>query len=450
MDKTIAKYADKKILIWGYGREGKSTESFFKKHPVANCVDISEAAPDEIDISGYDYVFKSPGIKLAYPTLEGYAGLERTDGITGLGIDSAHSVDTADKNLGIREFKKITSQTELFLEAFRDRVTGITGTKGKSTTTALLHHVLKTCLAPANTAYLVGNIGVPCLDYFDEMAESEAIAVFELSCHQLAYSHVSPHIAIFLNLYEDHLDFYGDRETYFQAKRHITEFQTENDHLYYGVDVPGLSPTDMGSYADVPGGVTGQPVFSTGRPSKAAKIRVSDRFDDDRLMLPGDHNRYNAEFVYLVATKEYGVDPEAAADAICGFGGLPHRLKYIATVEGVRYYDDSICTIPEASIQAAKSIPDAGTILIGGMDRGIDYDILTEYIIKHPEINYICMYASGQRVYDETERLFLSEKNSDAGEEKPVRDGKRSVTGQQAVHSDIVKNMYYADDLKKA
>ncbi|MEE3468158.1 MAG: Mur ligase family protein, partial [Eubacterium sp.] len=222
MTNTIEeRFRDKHILIWGYGREGKSTEAFFRRHPVAASVEISEGKPDEVDFSAYDYVFKSPGIRLSDPI--------RVDAkLTG----------------------KLTSQTELFIETFRERVIGITGTKGKSTTTSLLHHVLKTCLetqtgapdaagsaagtsgtAGLRTAYLVGNIGVPCLDYFDEMAAGDAIAVFELSCHQLAYARVSPHWSIFLNLYEDHLDFYGDRKTYFTAKRHITEFQTSEDVL---------------------------------------------------------------------------------------------------------------------------------------------------------------------------------------------------------------------------
>jgi len=367
MTNTICeRFRDKRILIWGYGREGKSTEDFFRRHPVAASVEISEGKPGEVDFSPYDYVFKSPGIRLSDP-IRVPAELEG----------------------------KLTSQTDLFIEAFRERVIGITGTKGKSTTTSLLHHVLKTCLeaqtgasdAPDSaagisgatgfrTAYLVGNIGVPCLDYFDEMAKNDAIAVFELSCHQLAYTKVSPHWSIFLNLYEDHLDFYGDRETYFAAKRHITEFQTSEDVLYLGTDVPPLQ-------------------------TEAQITRVTERYADDAMRLLGEHNRYNAAFVASLATEQFGLDPGAVSRAIEEFPGLPHRLQHVATVNGIRYYDDSISTIPEATIQAVESVPDTATVLVGGMDREIDYRSLIRFIPEHPEVNFIFMYASGARIFEE-------------------------------------------------
>ena len=373
----LERFRNKRILIWGYGREGKSTEDFFKNHPVAASVEISEAKPDEVDLSAYDYVFKSPGIRLAHPVAE---------------------------QLAPEVMEKITSQTALFIEAFRDRVIGITGTKGKSTTTSLLHHVLKTCFESGTgdgfrTAYLVGNIGVPCLDYYDEMAKGDAIAVFELSCHQLAYSAVSPHVAIFLNLYEDHLDFYGDRATYFQAKRHITEFQAEEDFLYLGTDVPDL--TGREAFTDSTGNTHKVHVISP----KSQIIRVTDHYEDDAMNLLGEHNRYNASFVNHVATERFGLNPSDVKKVIEEFPGLPHRLQYIGTVNGVRYYDDSISTIPEATIQAVESVPDCATVLVGGMDREIDYTPLIRFIPEHPEVNFICMYTSGKRVYEEVEGL---------------------------------------------
>ena len=352
------RFGGKKILIWGYGREGMSTETFFKKHPVLDAFDISEAKPDEIDYDKYDYIFKSPGIRLSQPTAEGF---------------SHGRVSEA----SARDFKKITSQTELFIEAFSDRIIGITGTKGKSTTTSLMHHVLEKCFeGTGRTAHLVGNIGVPCLDYFDRMAESDDIAVFELSCHQLAYTDVSPHVAIFLNLYEDHLDFYGDRETYYQAKKHITDFQKENDLLFVGTDVPKID-------------------------TMAKVTTITDRYVSDEMKILGEHNHYNAQFVMQVAKDVYGLDEAAVKSAIDEFKGLPHRLEFVTEKDGVRYYDDSISTIPEATIQAIKSIPDVGTVLVGGMDREIDYTPLLEYIPTRKDIHFILMYASGKRIYEE-------------------------------------------------
>ena len=441
--RALEKYRDKRILIWGYGREGKSTEEFFKKHPVAASVDIFEGKSDEVDWDGYDYVFKSPGIRLEHAIREQFQPGEPI-------------------------LSKLTSQTELFVEAFRDRVVGITGTKGKSTTTCLLHHVLKTCFEAGSqqsdgsagmvggseagadgskqssnyrTVFLVGNIGVPCLDYFDEMAEGDAVAVFEMSCHQLAYMSISPHIALFLNLYEDHLDFYGDRETYFRAKRHITDFQTSDDYLYIGVDVPelrgGASTTeDVNNPARV---VSEHPELHV----NAHISQVSERYTGEMKLL-GEHNRYNASFVYHVATERFGLDPQSVEQAIADFTGLPHRLQFIGEVGGVKYYDDSISTIPEATIQAAESVPDVATILVGGMDREIDYTPLIRFIPEHLDITFICMYESGRRVFAETEKY------SGACYDNTVSSDTETDGSSDAKRSQACSNLYLVTDLSAA
>lgn len=329
----------KKILIWGYGREGKSTEAFLSAHLSADSPEptIYEGDREGIDEEAYDVIIKSPGIRMD------------------------------------EDNPKYTSQTELFLQAFRDKVIGITGTKGKSTTSKLMQEVLAACTG--RDVILLGNIGKPCLDYYDEITD-DTIVVYEMSCHQLAHSHISPHIAVFLNLYEEHLDYYDTLDRYFTAKSHIATYQTDSDRFYVGENVPHI---DTAAITTI--------------------IKPSDVREYD-LKLKGEHNRYNAEFVYRVATECYGCDPNAVISALSEVTGLPHRLEYVGARGEVTYYDDSISTIPEAAISALKSIPNACSILIGGMDRGIDYTKLTDYIIKHPEYNYICMYASGRRVYD--------------------------------------------------
>ncbi|MCR4754472.1 MAG: UDP-N-acetylmuramoyl-L-alanine--D-glutamate ligase [Lachnospiraceae bacterium] len=329
----------KKILIWGYGREGKSTEAFLSSHLSADSPKptIYEGDRAGIDEEAYDVIIKSPGIRMD------------------------------------EDNPKYTSQTELFLQAFRDKVIGITGTKGKSTTSKLMQEVLAACTG--RDVILLGNIGKPCLDYYDEITE-DTIVVYEMSCHQLAHSHISPHIAVFLNLYEEHLDYYDTLDRYFTAKSHIATYQADSDRFYVGENVPHIDT---------------EAITTIIKPSDVREYN---------LKLKGEHNRYNAEFVYRVATECYGCDPNAVISALSEVTGLPHRLEYVGARGEVTYYDDSISTIPEAAISALKSIPNACSILIGGMDRGIDYTKLTDYIIKHPEYNYICMYASGRRVYD--------------------------------------------------
>lgn len=331
------KFDGKRICIWGYGSEGKSTEQFLARCCRPQSVEIFEGKREEIDEDRFDFIIKSPGIAM----------------------DEDHP--------------KYTSQTEIFLEAFRDQVIGITGTKGKSTTAAMLYHVLKE--ERDRPVLFLGNIGEPCLDHYEQMDE-ETLAVFEMSCHQLAHAKVSPHIAVILNLFEEHLDYYGTMEKYFAAKRRITTYQTESDYVYLGSHVPPLA-------------------------TKAIRIVIdAERIPSYRLQLLGEHNRQNAEFVFRIATERCGITPEAVRESLAAFTGLAHRLQKLGERNGITYYDDSISTIPNATIAALQAVENASAVIIGGMDRGIDYAPLEEYIRKHPEYHYVFAYDSGKRIYE--------------------------------------------------
>ena len=110
------------------------------------------------------------------------------------------------------------------------------------------------------------------------------------------------------------------------------------------------------------------------------------------MKLKGAHNQFNATFVYRICTEIFALDPQEVRRSIETFSGLHHRLEYVGNFDGVDYYNDSISTIPQATIQAATSISNTGTLLIGGMDRGIDYTSLIAFISEHPEYQYICAY----------------------------------------------------------
>ncbi len=338
MSDAACKLNGKRILVWGYGREGQSTKHFLRRCCKPASVDIFEGKREGFNEEAYDVIIKSPGI-----IMEG-------------------------------DDPKYTSQTQIFLEAYRDKVIGVTGTKGKSTTSSMLAHVLSECTD--KNVILLGNIGEPCLDYYDAVMD-DTVVVFEMSCHQLAHTSVSPHIAVFLNLYEEHLDYYGTVRKYFAAKRRITDYQTKEDFLYLGEDVPKLK--------------TKASVTTIGRADAS----------DYELSIYGTHNCFNAEFVKRIACDRFGVSEEKVRESLKTFKGLPHRLQYIGERNGVRFYDDSISTIPNATIEALSAIPDIGCVLIGGMDRGINYDALIECVKKHKEIDFIFSYDSGKRMYQQ-------------------------------------------------
>ena len=328
----------KRILIWGYGREGKSTESFLTTYCSSALIEVYEGDKAGIDEEKYDVIIKSPGI----PMLE--------------------------------YNPKYTSQTELFLSRFKNQVVGVTGTKGKSTTSTMLHHVLSAC--SGKKTLLLGNIGKPCLDYYGEMTE-DTIAVFELSCHQLFHTKVSPHVAVLLNIFEEHLDYYKTMERYVAAKHAIAKYQEPEDVLFVG------SGVDL-----------------TGVEAKAKRTVIAPVTEKKyELKILGEQNQYNAEFVYRIATEVFGCEQGAVKAALSEVGNLPHRLEFIGEKDGVRYYDDSIATIPEAVICAVEAIDRVQTVIIGGMDRGIDYSVLEQFIKGNEQYTYIFMYDTGKRIY---------------------------------------------------
>lgn len=347
---------DKRILIWGYGREGKSSEKYIKEYCEPRSVEVLEGSIEDIIERDYDLIIKSPGIKMM-----DYEPINK---------------------------KKYTSQTELFLNQYRDQVIGITGTKGKSTTSSMMAHVLSEC--SGKKTLLMGNIGLPCFDYCDQIDE-ETLIVFELSCHQMMHTKVSPHVAVFLNLYEDHLDYYHSMDAYFAAKSHITTYQQEGDFFFKGENVPEINT------------------------KASTSIVTNGEVKNVPLKVFGEHNQLNATFVRRVARDVYGCNDDAITEALATFTGLPHRLQHIGNYAGIDWYDDSISTIPEAAVGALKSIPGVRTILIGGMDRGIDYDFLEDYMAEHDDFNYICMYESGKRVHDEFMYKFPGIRNAGAG-----------------------------------
>lgn len=394
---TIRKYVkDKKVLILGFGREGKSTLALLKKAGGYGMIAISDRNPvqasEEIPVicgedyqkclNDFDVIFKSPGIVLE---------MERKD-IRGC----------------------LVSQTELFFERYRNQIVGITGTKGKSTTTTLMHHILKS--AGKNTV-LAGNIGIPAFDIWEEIGE-DTIITFEMSSHQLEYMTVAPRVAVYLNIHEEHLDHYGTMEKYVAAKENIYRNQLSGDTLFVNEQIVPEAGSCAAEVISVGYGKTTDIVIS-GSCITCKKGTIKDSVYEipvDKIHLLGEHNYYNIAMAYGVL-KKFGITDEEFTRGLCSYETLPHRLQYIGCVDGVKYYDDSISTICDTAIQALNSVKDTATILVGGMDRGIDYSELISFLSVHPVQNIILMAATGKRIYQEVkdmdkkfsgkERLYL-------------------------------------------
>lgn len=391
MLNTIRKLiADKNVLILGFGREGKSslrliTEAGGYKNLAISDLNEIALVPEfqekgilcisgtdyQKNLNDYDVIFKSPGIVLCEDAKE----------LQG----------------------RLVSQTELFFERYRNQIIGITGTKGKSTTTTLLYHILKSA---GRNVVLAGNIGIPAFDIWETVCK-DTVVTFEMSSHQLEYMTVSPRLGIYLNVHEEHLDHYGTMEKYVRAKENIFRNQGTGDKLFVNEQIvpdAGICKSDRisvgyGKSADIR--IEGHTIFYRG---KQYEIPVNE------IHLLGEHNYYNIGTAYGVV-QEFGITDEEFTQGLCTYETLPHRLQYIGTVDGVKYYDDSISTICDTAIQALNSVKDADTILVGGMDRGIDYKELIQFLSEHPVSNIILMAATGKRIYEEICRDYADFKD---------------------------------------
>ena len=376
---------NKKILLLGFGREGKSTYNYIRKYLNDKKIYIADMQEDLLEKN--EFLKKDNNIecicgKEYLNGLENYDIIIKTPGI-------------ALVNMDITNFKdKIKSQLNLFLEFCDNKTIGVTGTKGKSTTSSLIYSVLK---AQNKNALLLGNIGNPIFDYIDEITEDTYI-VIEMSSHQLEFTNNSPNISIITNLFPEHLDHYNSYNEYVEAKFNIFKFQKENDYFLYDYDNNELK--ERITY-------TNSIQYKVSFNKKDADIKIKNNMivikdkeiydiNSPRNLL-GDYNLKNIMFV-LGVSDILNLDMNKAMKTISEFETLKHRLEFIGEINGVKYYDNSIATIPVATEEAIKALKDVDTLIIGGMDRGIDYLEFAEFLDKCDVKNIICMPDTGHKI----------------------------------------------------
>lgn len=380
----------KKILILGFGREGRSTFQLleraggYKQLAIADLNPVKDSLPDDVlCISGekyqdcldeYELVFKSPGVVLE-KEIEEYSC-------------------------------QIVSQTEVFFSHFKNQIIGITGTKGKSTTTTLLYHILKTA---GRKAVLAGNIGIPAFDMVDAI-EEDSIIVFEMSSHQLEYMTVSPHIGTLLNIHEEHLDHYGTMEKYVAAKERIYTNMEEGDVLFCNGENLPKTGTCKGEVIAFPVKEQLNLVLNEQKEPYITFEGNIFSIPTDEIRLVGKHNYMDIAVAYGIASY-LGITEEQFREGLISYQPLPHRLEKVGTYGEITFYDDSISTICDTTIKALTSIPDANTVLIGGMDRGIHYGELIDFLSKDSIAHIILMEATGKRIYEEIKEQYRDFQN---------------------------------------
>jgi UDP-N-acetylmuramoylalanine--D-glutamate ligase len=276
----------------------------------------------------------------------------------------------------------VVTEIQLFIERCPAKILGVTGTKGKSTTTAMLGRILSRKFK----TWTGGNIGKSLLGELERIGPSDLI-VLELSSFMLEYlgeAHWSPHVAVVTMISADHLDWHGSAAAYVQAKKNILRFQSADDYAVLNRQDPATAALAHEARGKVI-------MFGA---------QEEGRF---RLMVPGDHNQLNAQGAFAAASI-LGVDFETAQLALADFSGLPHRLQLVHESAGVRYFNDSIATVPEAAIAALDSFPAKKVIqIVGGSDKGLSTTALCAALVERAKA-VLCIGATGGRLAELMER----------------------------------------------
>lgn len=289
-----------------------------------------------------------------------------------------------DKNPGVEP--KITTAVNLFFEECKTPIIGVTGTKGKGTTSTLIYKILE---AAGKKVLLAGNIGTPMLDILPQAAEQDFV-VLELSSFQLYDLKYSPHIAVCLMVVPEHLNWHTDMSDYKQAKANLFRYQSQNDVAIFNAlnpastEIAAVSPaTTKLTYAVTEPDIEFAPNYTVFVKDDAIYHHDQWIARTDEVKLLGRHNLENVCAAVAATIGIVEGNTEAIKTAVANFTGLEHRLEFVRELNGVKYYDDSFSTTPETAIAALKSFVQPKIVILGGADKGIPFGELASEVVKN-------------------------------------------------------------------
>lgn len=344
------------VLVLGYGKEGKTTEKYLQKKYPKLKIGIADQNISEDYLANqddFDIAIKTPGIPKEKLTI------------------------------------LYTTATNIFFSKVDNVIVGVTGSKGKSTTSSLIYAILKEA---GRNVSLLGNIGNPMLDVLMRPIDRDEIFVLELSSYQLDDLKYSPNISVVLNLFPEHMNYHGGVEQYYAAKRNIIRYQKESDIFIYNSDCGRLVEWVNGS--------------------KGKSQPFAEKLPEDfQTTLLGEHNRDNIRAAVAVA-RQFDIPDSVIKKALAEFKALAHRLEFIGEFQGILFYDDAISTTPESTIMAIKALKNVDTIFLGGEDRGYEFADLERQLREGGIRNIVLFPESGKRMLESREGFNVLETES--------------------------------------
>jgi len=360
-------------IIQNLEEEKAGAESLIEKYKIVS----GEKYLD--DLSDFDVIFRSPGISINHPKLQKAKG-----------------------NGAV-----ISSQIKLFFDLCPAMIIGVTGTKGKGTTSSLIYEILKsqyTEYSIQNTekpqVYLAGNIGYPAITLLPKL-KSYDFVILELSSFQLMDLEKSPHIAVVTNLTVDHLDYHKDVDEYQNAKTSILKFQNKNDFAVlnsdstfnkYFIDHEAKSTIKYFSHTE-----DKDAAVKSGKVILDPKNKSITICDEDHIKLFGRHNLENIAAASIVS-EILRIDSNVTKEVVSEFKGLPHRLELVSEIDGIKFINDSFATNPEPTIAALNSFLENKILILGGSSKGANFDELSENIARSKVSGVVTIGVEGEKI----------------------------------------------------
>lgn len=372
---------NKNIAVVGLGIEGQSVVDFLLTVPCKITV-LDEQKQSEFDEKLLNS-YKERGVELKFGKIANLEGFDLIFRSPGFHPELKVLQEAREKG------SEITSATKIFFDLCPCPIVGITGTKGKGTTSTLIYEMLK---KEGIDAYLGGNIGIPPLSFLQQLTKDSKV-VLELSSFQLADLHKSPHVAVFLMTTSEHLDYHKDVYEYIEAKRNILRYQTQSDFAVVNKDYIASNESDIHTDAMVYK-VSREQDVEQGCFIRDNSIVLKMHGDEEEILnikdiaLPGRHNLENV-CAAAVASLCAGASMKSIIPVLKSFKGLEHRIEHVATVKGVRYFDDSFSTTPETAIAAIEAFTEPKVLILGGSSKNSDFSALGDVISRSDSVKAI-------------------------------------------------------------
>ncbi|MDK1117421.1 MAG: UDP-N-acetylmuramoyl-L-alanine--D-glutamate ligase [Anaerolineae bacterium] len=416
----------RRVLILGAARQGQALARWLTKHgahvTLSDIRSETELEPARQSLAGFPINWITSGHPLAL--------LDDTDVlcISG-GIPLTIPIIVEAQKRGI----PLSNDTQIFMEVTPCRTVGITGSSGKTTTTALVADMAKTAKSrldsgsPPNgnsssslnrppSVFVGGNIGDPLINYVDDMRPND-LAILEISSFQLDQMSISPNIASILNITPNHLDRHGTMEAYTAAKERILSYQSKDDVAILGRDDPGawdLREHVNGKlysfgFSDLPKEHSGM-VVSEGSYYLRDGAKYMQLPVQDTIHLRGDHNRLNILAAIIIGYAA-GLTLNTMVEAIDNFHGIPHRLEFVREMGGVKWFNDSTATTPERTQAAIRSFDEPIILMLGGKDKDLAWDKLAELIRER--VDHVVVFGEA------AEKILSAIGNPGSGKKRP-------------------------------